>query len=423
MKIMWLCNSPIPQVAKACQISNTIHEGWLISVATELEHREDVKFVFVMLSSESSEGISYVNHEDSVYILVNLKDKSNEALINAFEEILTKINPDVVHVWGTEYIHSWAMVQAAKKSDRLEHVVVSMQGLVHMIGKHYMGGIPARYQIVPSFRDIVRRDTLKNQETNMVQRGFYEKETLATVKHVIGRTFWDKACAELANPEITYHFNNETLRETFYTSEWDYEKCKKHSVFVTQSHYPIKGFHYLLEAVAILKEKYEDICVYVSGHNNALKTGILSTAYGRYLQYLIKKHDLSSHIHYVGLLNAEEMKKQYLETEVFVSPSVIENSPNSVGEAMLLGMPVVASNVGGVADMLEHNKEGYLYQADAPYLLAYYIAEFFENQDREKEFGKKAKIHAEKTHNKKENFQKLLQIYESIGRKENPDDI
>ena len=117
------------------------------------------------------------------------------------------------------------------------------------------------------------------------------------------------------------------------------------------------------------------------------------------------------------------MKKQYLETEVFVSPSVIENSPNSVGEAMLLGMPVVASNVGGVADMLEHNKEGYLYQADAPYLLAYYIVEFFENQDREKEFGQKAKIHAAKTHNKKENFQKLLQIYESIGRKENPDDI
>ena len=370
-----------------------------------------------MLSNEVSEGIQYVKNESSLYILLNLKDKSKETLIGAFEEILTKVNPDVVHVWGTEYIHSWAMVQAAKNSNKLEHVVVSMQGLVHMIGKHYMGGIPARYQIIPSFRDIVRRDSLKRQKENMLQRGWYEKETLATVKHVIGRTFWDKACAGLVNPEVNYHFNNETLRGTFYTSKWKYEECKKHSVFVAQSHYPIKGFHYLLEAIAILKEKYDDVSVYVSGHDNALKTGILSTAYGNYLQHLIKKYDLSSHIHYAGLLNAEEMKKQFLAAEVFVSPSVIENSPNSVGEAMLLGMPIVSSNVGGVSDMLVHNEEGYLYQADAPYLLAYYIAEFFENQERENEFGENARNHAVKTHNKEENIQKLLQIYESIGKK------
>ena len=145
----------------------------------------------------------------------------------------------------------------------------------------------------------------------MRQRGCYEKETFSTVKHVIGRTFWDKACAKLMNPKITYHFNNETLRETFYTSKWNYNDCEKHSIFVSQSHYPIKGFHYLLEAVALLKDKYSDINVYISGHKNAFKTGILSTAYGKYIQHLIKKYDLSSCIHYVGLLNSEEMKKQF----------------------------------------------------------------------------------------------------------------
>ena len=417
MKIMWLCNAPIPQVAEACKISNTIHEGWLISVAAELERRDDVQFVFVMPNREVTEGVHYTEKGNSLYILVHQKDKNGENLVPTFEKILKKVNPDIVHIWGTEYIQSWAMVQAAKNCGRLENVVVSMQGLVHRIAKHYMGGIPGRYQMIPSFRDIIRKDTLKTQERNMIWRGCYEKETLSTIKHVIGRTFWDRACAESLNSEIAYHFNNETLRETFYTSEWNYEECKRHSIFVTQSHYPIKGFHYLLEAVAILKEKYDDISVYVSGHNNALKTGILATAYGKYLQSLIKKYDLSSHIHYVGLLNAEEMKKQYLETEVFVSPSVIENSPNSVGEAMLLGMPVVSSNVGGVSDMLTHNQEGYLYQADAPYLLAYYISSFFDNQEKEKEYGENARKHALKTHDKKENMKTLLEIYESISRK------
>lgn len=417
MKVMWLCNAPIPQVAKACKISNTIHEGWLISVATELERRDDVQFVFVMLSDEVSEGIHYVKNMDSLYVMINLKDQSKEMHVKAFSKILKEVNPDLVHIWGTEYKHSWAMVQAAKEENRLESVVVSMQGLVHMYSYHYMGGIPGKYQVIPSFRDVLRKDSIKKQKKNMVQRGKLEKETFKLAKHVIGRTFWDKACAKLLNPEISYHFNNETLRENFYNSVWKYEDCKKHSIFVSQSHYPIKGFHYLLEAVAILKEDYPDISVYVSGHKNALKTGILSTSYGKYLQYLIKKHNLSSCIHYVGLLNAEEMKKQFLSSEIFVSPSVIENSPNSVGEGMLLGMPVISSNVGGVSDMLLHNQEGYLYQADAPYMLAYYIREFFENQEKEVEYGKNARNHALKTHDKEENMRKLIEIYECVSKK------
>ena len=67
--------------------------------------------------------------------------------------------------------------------------------------------------------------------------------------------------------------------------------------------------------------------------------------------------------------------------------------------------------------MLTHNQEGYLYQADAPYLLAYYISSFFDNQEKEKEYGENARKHALKTHDKKENMKTLLEIYESISRK------
>ena len=68
MKIMWLCNAPIPQVAEACKISNTIHEGWLISVAAELERRDDVQFVFVMPNREVTEGVHYTEKGNSLYI-------------------------------------------------------------------------------------------------------------------------------------------------------------------------------------------------------------------------------------------------------------------------------------------------------------------------------------------------------------------
>ena len=67
------------------------------------------------------------------------------------------------------------------------------------------------------------------------------------------------------------------------------------------------------------------------------------------------------------------MKERFLKSNVFVSPSTIENSPNSLGEAMLLGIPCISSDVGGVKNLLKHEEEGYVYQTDAPYMLAYYV--------------------------------------------------
>ena len=63
-------------------------------------------------------------------------------------------------------------------------------------------------------------------------------------------------------------------------------------------------------------------------------------------------------------------------------------SPNSVGEAMILGTPVVSSDVGGVKNMLTHNEEGFLYQHDAPYMLAFYVMELFENKENVLNFQK-----------------------------------
>lgn len=74
---------------------------------------------------------------------------------------------------------------------------------------------------------------------------------------------------------------------------------------------------------------------------------------------------------------------RYLASSVFVSVSTIENSPNSVGEAMLFGCPVVSSCVGGVLDMLEHGQEGFLYQASAPYMLAWYVGCVFRDDGLE----------------------------------------
>lgn len=418
MRVLWICNVPIPEAAELYNIKGTPIEGWLVEVAKEISSVNVLELEIAFHSSFLPAGVTYRSGEKIKYIGINNTNKSLDEQIVQFKDIISATNPDVIHVWGTESIHSYALSEAAKLTGKIDKVVLSIQGLVSMYAYHYMGGLPGKVQIFPTIRDIIRKDTLKKQQERFLYRGEFEKKAIQNVRHVIGRTFWDKAATQMVNPALEYYFNNETLRKSFYSKRWSYSNCQKHSLFVSQAQYPIKGFHYILEAVKLLAPQYSDVVVYVSGNDNSFKNKYKLGSYGKYVQELIKKYHLSNNIKYLGMLNEKQMCEQFLNSEVFVSPSVIENSPNSVCEAMLLGMPIVSSNVGGVADLLNHGKEGYLYQSDAPYLLAYYIKRFFDSVELEEELGRNAREHALQTHDKNTNVKRLLDIYDEISKYE-----
>ena len=113
------------------------------------------------------------------------------------------------------------------------------------------------------------------------------------------------------------------------------------------------------------------------------------------------------------------MKAQYLSCNVFVSTSTVENSPNSIGEAMLLGCPIVASNVGGIKNMLVDEKEGLLYPVDEFYMLASYIKRIFSDDSLAIKLGNNAKDHAIVTHDFEKNYNNMLDIYKQIIKKKN----
>ena len=96
---------------------------------------------------------------------------------------------------------------------------------------------------------------------------------------------------------------------------------------------------------------------------------------------MIEKYELGKNIEFTGLLNENQMIERLLKTNVFILPSAIENSSNSLGEAMLLGLPCIASNTGGTMDILKHKEEGLLYPYTEPAILAEYIGRFFENDE------------------------------------------
>ena len=103
-----------------------------------------------------------------------------------------------------------------------------------------------------------------------------------------------------------------------------------------------------------------------------------------------------------------------MAANVFVSPSTIENSPNSVGEAMITGTPVVSSNVGGTATMLTDGTDGILYNFYDTETLINGIKTIFSNREKAESFSANAISHANRTHNRETNTAAMLTVYRTI---------
>ena len=164
--------------------------------------------------------------------------------------------------------------------------------------------------------------------------------------------------------------------------------------------------------------KYPDCKVYVAGREHVsgkgIKAALRRSSYSCYLRHLIKKNKLWNNLIFLGPLSAEGVKERLLNSNVFVSSSIIENSPNSLGEAMMLGVPCVASDVGGTTSMCSHNHECFIYQANAAYMLAYYVCRIFAEQDTAKVLSENACEKARNNHSRVEIVNEQLAIYKAI---------
>lgn len=338
--------------------------------------------------------------------------------IETFKKIINIEKPDVIHIFGTEYKRSYDMAMAADELGLSSRTVIGIQGMVSVIGQyHYYGGVPISLIHRLSIKDLLKKGSLANQRKEMLQRGKYEQRAIKMVSHVIGRTDWDYACTKQINPGVHYHFCNESLRDTFYNRTWNIESCERHSIFVSQSSYPIKGMHVAIEALAQIVKSYPDAHLYTTGKdlmNQSLKNRLSLSAYQKYLVSMIKHNHLENNVTFLGVLDEKAMAERFLKSNVFVSASSIENSPNSVGEAMIMGVPVVSSDVGGVKNLMEHGKEGYIYPFDEPYMLAHYVECIFSDDKLATFMGENARAHAQKTHDSDTNAAQMLSIYKNI---------
>ena len=104
------------------------------------------------------------------------------------------------------------------------------------------------------------------------------------------------------------------------------------------------------------------------------------------------------------------MKQAFLDAHVYVLPSAIENSPNSLCEAQILGVPVVSSYCGGTADLVEHGRTGYIYRYEEYEMLAHLVMDLFKRESYEKLSCDEREV-AMLRHDRMANAKRLFEIY------------
>lgn len=413
MKVLWITNILFPEAEQLLTGSGELKAsgGWMLGAANALLQNKEVKLTVASVSAKVCKLTKLKGHNILYYVFPMGKGnlRYNEEYFTYWTQIQESIKPDVVHIHGTEYSHGLAYMKACGS----ENVVISIQGLTSAYYYYYYGMTKKDIYMNLTFRDIIRGSILKGQK-QFKQRAAYEIEMIKEAKHIIGRTSWDRARTWAINPCAEYHFCNETLRPEFYDgSKWNYNKCNKHTIFLSQAGYPIKGLHQVLKAMPIILRHYPDASIRVAG-GDITKTSTLSeklrlSGYGKYIKKLIKKVGMEGKVTFTGNLNAQQMKQEYLRANVFICPSTIENSPNSLGEAQILGTPCVASYVGGIPDMMKGNEDN-LYRFEEIEMLAEKVCHIFAKQNEQVDM----RAVAANRHNPDTNSGCLIFIYESI---------
>ena len=411
MKVLWITNVVFPEAMIMLKGDGTFKTtgGWMLASA---EYLIGLGCELVVATvSRDVDTLVHMKGKSIVYYLIpygrgNLRENP------LYEPYWNKINenekPDIVHIHGSEFSHGLSYVRVTGSNN----VIVSIQGLVSEYIKYYFDGM-TRSDIIRccSIRDVLKNDTLWHNYYDMRLRAQSELKLLGLVKHIIGRTEWDRLCSSIINPKATYHFCNETLRPSFYSGCWSHHGNNR--IFVSQASYPIKGMHQLIKAIALMDNKpYVRVAGYNLVDQSSVRKKLTIKSYGKYLSFLIKRYGLQDYISFTGPLSEDEMKCELLNCDAFISPSSIENSSNAICEAQLMGVPVIASKRGGTPTIIEDGLTGRLYDFYDIQCLSTVLAETLKSDCAEMSLSER-KV-ARLRHDPKTNAYNLINIYQSV---------
>jgi len=414
MRILWFTNTP-----SCFKSENGGYNGggWISSLEKEIKKLKDIELAICFHSNDNKFKIS---QNRAIYYPIYVKknkfkdlfftfsqeyyEKTDYYYIEKYLEVINDFKPDIINIFGSE--SNFGLISLYTEIPIILHI----QGiLTPYLTAFYPPGYSHFSELFNSINPIKIAKDLKNYKY-WKYRTNREQLIFSNIPYFMGRTEWDKRITNIYAPNSQYFHCDEILRDNFYTPLKNIKSNNNKLIITSTISSPLyKGFDTILQAAHILK--------------NNLRVDFEWNVYGiKSIKSYEKKFKINAkenNIFIKGIVTEQILSQKLIESTMFVHPSYIDNSPNSICESQILGCPVIATNVGGIPSLIENYVDGLLIPTNDPYQMAYLIKELSKNQQLRQNISKKGIENAEKRHNKTSIINNLLNIYKTIIYKAN----
>jgi glycosyltransferase involved in cell wall biosynthesis len=232
---------------------------------------------------------------------------------------------------------------------------------------------------------------------------------MALCDSYLGRTAWDRAVLKAVRPDARYYEAQEILGQAFFDQEWQ-DPGPEAAIFTTSGSSPFKGLEVLLEALAIVRRTT----------GRALRLRVAGSVQSGPMWPVVRRRladpRLRGAVDLLGVLAPAAIAQEFRQAGMYVHPAHMDNSPNALCEAMLVGLPCVASFVGGIPSLVRHEESGLLFHDREPVMLASAIERLLVDRTLAVRLGNQARLVARDRHDPKRVAQGVAAIYREVTR-------
>ena len=390
MKIAWLAPYPVSNLGDALEWRLrrvSIHScSWIVNLSKALAEDKRVELHLLTLSPWVSR--SQTVERDGVFIHVIKSgipfihrgwpgffplDAATGFILESIKlcSEINRIQPEIVHAHGTEREYALAAMRSGYP------YLISIQGIL----------------------------TEYNQTNPTVCNRILEPREKAAVKksrYFACRTHFDTGFVRRLNPAAKIFDIPEAMNSVFWKGQWD--NPGGHRILFVGGGDLRKGLHKLLAATELAARRVPGTVIDVAGVCSAeQRQGFVQRAQAAGVK-----------MNFHGFLSAEGIAGLHRQCSLFVLCSSNENSPNTLAEAMVSGMPCVAYNVGGVSSMVDDGQTGLLVAPHDIAGLAARIAELLVDGEKAQMLGRNAARIARTRHEPRHVAEETMSAYRFI---------
>lgn len=408
-KIVWITHVPLMEVKKKMGLGDFGTGTWFDNLLKCLLATGEYK-IYIISPFPGKDFI--LKNGNAVHYIIDNKlsiyNVGESQFLEKINSLIKSISPDLIHIHGTEKITGLLQRHYGPYA---APIIISIQGLTGPIFKILITRFIYFHKIIIksklSYTLKAKWFYLQNQYFyNLLQSGLREKKILKENTLFFGRTDFDRNYIRKMNPSCLYFKEARILRDLFYREKWALSQAEKNSIILTNIRHPAKCAETALIAVGLLIKKFTDIKLRIGGLDK-------NSAYAQYLLSMASKRGFIKSIEFLGCLSEADTVFWLRKSHIFCLTSLIENSPNTLAEAQMIGMPCIAHDVGGVSSYIEDDCS-FIYTKNDPNELASRIESILLDDNVATELGAKAYKVAHDRHDIGYVVQSISTTYKSL---------